>query len=199
MLVGTNAFAQMSVNAGYSNSKLTLNTNGSSAADNGFYAGLEYNVPVGDILGFSVGANFEYLMSKNYSLWGVSGKFNEMYLNVPAHLNFGYDVSDGIRVFAFAGPTFSYALSGKAESSTVGLMVNVYEENVLFKLLGFPPMNRFDVMVGGGAGLELMDKVRLTVSYDQGMFNKFSKDAEGNEPKNKLTRSTLHAGLAFLF
>lgn len=199
MLLGTSAYAQLSVNAGYSNSKLTLSTNNKSAADNGFYAGLEYNIPVGNILGFSLGANFEYLLSKNYSLFGVNGSFNETYLNVPAHLNFGYDVSDGIRVFAFAGPTFSYALTGKAESSTLGVMVNVYEDNLVFKALGWPPFNRFDVMVGGGAGLELMDKVRLTFSYDQGMFNKFAKDSEGNEPSNKLTRSVFHAGLAFLF
>ena len=128
MLLGTSAFAQLSVNAGYSSSKLTIdNANKTSATDNGFYAGLEYNVPVGDILGFSLGANVEYLLSKNYSLFGVKGNFNETYLNVPAHLNFGFNASDGIRVFAFSGPTFSYALSGKAESSTLGTMVNVYE------------------------------------------------------------------------
>ena len=114
MLLGTSAYAQLAVGAGYVNSKQTLKTSNTySAATNGFYAGLEYNVPVGDFFGMSAGVNFEYLMSKSYSLAVVSGDFREQYINVPVHLNVGFPLADGIRLFAFAGPTFSYALSGK--------------------------------------------------------------------------------------
>ena len=85
MLLGTSAYAQLAVGAGYVNSKQTLKTSQTtfSAPTNGFYAGLEYNVPVGDFFGLSAGVNFEYLMSKNYSLSVVSGDFKEQYINLP--------------------------------------------------------------------------------------------------------------------
>ena len=75
MLLGTSAYAQLAVGAGYVNSKQTLKTSQTtfSAPTNGFYAGLEYNVPVGDFFGLSAGVNFEYLMSKNYNVGGISG------------------------------------------------------------------------------------------------------------------------------
>ena len=192
MLLGTSAFAQVSVGAGYSNSKMTYSySSGSSKVDsptNGFYAGIDYNVPIGDIFGLSAGANFEYLMSKDYSLAGlVSGNVKEMYLNVPVRINAGFDLADAVRLFVFGGPTFSYGLSYKAEGGALGITVghDFYKEN---------GWNRFDVMVGGGVGLDLMDKVRLTVGYDLGMFNRLPKDSNDTINRNKL-----HAGIAFLF
>ncbi len=198
MLLGTSAFAQVSVNVGYANSKLTYsNSNKSKAPANGFYAGLEYNVPVGDIFGLSVGANYEMLMSKDYKLGNLlSGNFKEMYLNAPVRLNFGYEIADGIRLFVFGGPTFSYALSGKIDSNIDLGILTVGGQSDVYKDLNW---NRFDVMVGGGGGIELMDKIRLTVGYDQGMFNKLPKGSDGKEASNKLTRSQLTAGVAFIF
>ena len=192
MLVGTSAFAQFSVGACYVNSKNTYSTSSGSskhsAPANGFYAGVEYSVPVGEIFGLSAGVNFEYLMSKDYSLGGLlSGNFKEMFLNVPVHLNVGVDLADAIRVSLFAGPTFSYGLSSKIEAGAGGYTgsLDVYEKS---------GWNRFDVLVGGGLGLELMDKVRLTVGYDLGMFNRLPQDSN-----DKLNRNRLHAGVAFLF
>ncbi len=190
MLLGTSAYAQLAVGAGYVNSKQTLKTSQTtfSAPTNGFYAGLEYNVPVGDFFGLSAGVNFEYLMSKNYSLSVVSGDFKEQYINAPVHINVGFPLADGIRLFAFAGPTFSYALSGKV--SVGSMSYDVYKTE---------SYNRFDVLVGGGAGLDLMNKIRLQVGYDLGMFNKFPKNHDGSEASTKLNRNQLYAGLAFLF
>ena len=200
MLAGTNAFAQVSLGAGYVNSTTTV-TSGSSKTTspaNGFYAGLEFNAPVaGEILGLSAGVNYEYLQSKSYTLGSVlAGDYKEQFLNVPIHVNAGYNLAEGIRLFAFAGPTFSYALSGKVEptvslgSFKIGTEYDVYKDS---------NWNRFDVMVGGGVGLDLMGKFRVTVGYDAGMFNKLPKDSDGNDPSSTITRNKLHAGVAFLF
>ena len=173
MLLGTSAFAQVSVGAGYVNSKNTYTTSSGSKSDaepmNGFYVGVDYNVPIGDIFGMSAGVNYEFLTSKDYELGSfLKGKYTEQYINVPVRLNAGFGLADGVRLFVFGGPTFSYGLSAG--------------------------WNRFDVMVGGGAGLDLMDKIRLTVGYDLGMFNRLPKDSS-----DKLNRNKLHAGIAFLF
>ena len=191
MLLGTSAFAQVSVGAGYVNGKYTYSSNSSHSDNaNGFYAGVDYTVPVGDMFGISAGVNYENLMSKDYNLYGISGNLKESYVNAPVRLNVGFPMGDS-RIFVFAGPTFSYALSSKAEVGIAGLsgVVDLYEKNIL--------KNRFDVMVGGGVGIDLMSKLRLTVGYDLGMFNKLEDNSEGSGAK--FTRNRLHAGLAFLF
>lgn len=189
MLLGTSAFAQVSVGAGYVNGKYTLASSNSKHSDNanGFYAGIDYTVPVGDVFGISAGVNYEMLMSKNYNAMGIAGNLKEQYINVPVHLNFGANLGDS-RIFVFAGPTMSYALSSKAEVGALGITgtVDLYEKDILDK--------RFDVMVGGGLGIDLMERFRVTVGYDLGMFNKLDDDAT-----SKFTRNRLHAGIAFLF
>ena len=79
MLLGTSAFAQVSVGAGYVNGKYNYSTSSSKYSQNanGFYAGLEYTVPVGEVFGLSAGVNYEMLMSKNYNLYSLSGNIKE--------------------------------------------------------------------------------------------------------------------------
>ena len=52
-------------------------------------------------------------------------------------------------------------------------------------------------MVGGGLGIDLMERFRVTVGYDFGMFNKL--DDGDDSASAKFTRNRLHAGIAFLF
>ena len=192
MLLGTSAFAQVSVGADYVNGKYNYanSSNKYSQNANGFYAGLEYNVPVGEVLGLSAGVNYEMLMSKDYSLYSISGNLKEQYINVPVRLNIGANLGDS-RVFFFGGPTMSYALSSKAEVGIAGITgsVDLYDKDI-FK-------NRFDVMVGAGLGIDLMERFRVTVGYDFGMFNKL--DDGDDSASAKFTRDRLHAGIAFLF
>ena len=190
MLLGTSAYAQIAIGAGYAQSKHTLagKKATTSSPTNGFYAGIDYNVPVGEIFGLSAGVNYEYLMSKTYSLSSIlSGDIKEQYINVPVRINAGFDLSDDVRLFLFGGPTFSYALSGMVDSGSGAY--DVYEHH---------DYKRFDVLVGGGAGLDLMDHFRLTVSYDLGLFNTYPSIGD-REAAAKLTRNSLRAGLAFIF
>ena len=193
MLLGTSAFAQVAIGAGYVNSKQTLaNSFGSkSGLSNGFYVGLEYTVPVGDILGLSAGVNYEWLRSaSDFHLSSLlSGQFNEQYINAPVRINVGFDLSDGIRFGVFGGPTFSYALAGLI-SRDGGISYDIYKtENY----------QRFDVLVGGGVNMDILDRIRVSAGYDLGMFNKYPRISDDKEPASKLTRNRLHAGVAFLF
>lgn len=199
MLLGTSAFAQVSVGAGYVNSKYSLKSSSTSYTSdpaNGFYAGLEYSVPVGEVFGLSAGVNYEYLMSKNYNVGGISGDLKEQYINVPVRLNVGFHLGDDARVFIFGGPTFNYALAGQVD---LGVKVGSFEVGGKYDMYKDGNYNRFDVMVGGGVGLDLMERFRVTAGYDFGMFNKLPKASDGSEPSSKLTRNQLHAGIAFLF
>lgn len=193
MLLGVSAFAQVSVGAGYVNSTFKGNVVKANPG-NGFYVGMDYLVPVGEAFGLSAGVDYTWMMSKGISFQGFSGlnglvDLKSQYINVPVRLNAGFDLSDGIRVGLFAGPTLSYALAGQA---------SLLDHPVLdlYKDLSF---NRFDVLVGGGLALTLMDHLRLSVGYDLGMFNLALKKSDGSESSSKINRNQLHAGLAFLF
>ena len=52
---------------------------------------------------------------------------------------------------------------------------------------------RFDVLVGGGAGVELMHRVRFSVGYNAGLLNRTST------ANSTLKRNQLHIGVAFVF
>ena len=190
MLMGTNAFAQMSVGAGYANSKSNYAKDKDAA--NGFYVGFDYNVPIGNVFGLSAGVNYEWLTAKAYKLGPFSGALREQYLNAPVRLNAGVNLGDAVRLKIYGGPVFSYGLSSYVDNSvSIGGFNGDKPSSDLYKDNGW---NRFDVLVGGGLALELSQRIRLSAGYDWGMFNRLPEDSN-----DKITRNQLTAGLAFIF
>lgn len=200
MLLGTSAFAQISVGAGYLNStnKTTIGNNiKNSLPANGFYAGAEYLITEGTGFGISVGAYYSYTSSvaeTGISIFGIqlgaSSKVEEMYLDVPVHINLSTELSPSLKGFIFAGPDFNYCLSSTTElgGSIGGKTGKTGKTNNLTA-----DSNRIDVMVGGGVGIDYNDKIRLSMGYDFGLINKVNSE-EINQ-----TRNVLKVGVAFLF
>ena len=103
MLMGTNAFAQLSVGGGYINSTETStytvgNTSTSSKADlNGFYVGGQYNIKLVKGLGVAPGLYFSGLFGKrtdNYYI--TTGEAKERLLN---HKYDECDTEGGVLMF----------------------------------------------------------------------------------------------------
>lgn len=200
MLLGTSAFAQISVGAGYLNStnKTTIGNNiQNSLPANGFYAGAEYLITEGKGFGISVGAYYSYAASTaetGFSLFGIqigaSSKVEEMYLDVPVRFNLSAGLTPALRGFIFAGPDFNYCLSSTTEigGSIAGKSGKSGKSNNLTA-----DSNRIDVMLGGGVGIDYNDKIRLSLGYDFGLVNKV------NSEEITQTRNVLKAGIAFLF
>ena len=193
MLLGTQAFAQMSVNAGYLNSTLkTGNADPSNA--NGAYAGVSFNVPIAGGLGIAPGVYYSMITSKNTSnvgnIFSASGTFAEHAINVPLYLNYGIDLARDTNVFIFGGPTAQYGLA-----STVKTDVNVAGASGSHKTSNYDNdnYNRFNVYLGGGIGFQV-SAIQITVGYDYGMMNQIKGD---NAPKSH--RSNLKLGLGFVF
>ena len=191
MFIGTTAFAQVSVGAGYINSTAKA-THGSSVLktpSNGFYAGLGYDINEGAGFGINTGLYFSYLMSQN-SIGSIdSSKQVETYIDVPVRASLSADMG-GLRLGVFAGPVFSCGISSTTDSSAhvVGVEIGTGKidnyANSAYK--------RFDILVGGGVNVDF-GPLRFTVSYDLGMLNRYDSE------DIKTTRNTLRAGLAFLF
>ena len=136
MLVATNAFAQLSAGLGYINSpekSVYTPDNGDPVTTtrplNGFYVGADYNIPVPAVSGLSVepGLYASMLFGKQdveevklltVVLYpGGTYKYSDIALNVPIKAKYAIDLSGDTKVFVYAGPTFSYALSNKTQST----------------------------------------------------------------------------------
>lgn len=205
MLIGTNASAQFSASVGYTNSQTKFRVAGFNVAKpsmNGVYAGLTYNIPVADAgigtVGVAPGLYFAYLMKPETNLYVVKGNISESYLDVPVDFNFTMPVADGIKFILFAGPTFSVGTTSNINVTTVANKdisdSIIGSKNDLYDGLISQYFNyqRFDVLLGGGIGLDFEDMIRVTIGYDAGMLNR------GGNTVN-IRRNQLHIGLAYLF
>ena len=192
MLLGTQAFAQVSVNAGYLNS--TLKTKNTSDNANGAYAGVSFNVPLAGGLAIAPGVYYSMITSKETASIGSiisgSGTFTEHAINVPVYLNYGIDLARDTKVFLFGGPTLQYGLASnvKYDANVAGIsgsntVSNYDSEN----------FNRMNVYLGGGLGF-LVGAFQITVGYDYGMMNQYKGDNAIN-----CHRSNLKIGAGFSF
>jgi len=205
MLISTNAFAQLSASVGFTNSKTVFDVYSlvnMKANLNGVYGGFTYNIPIGvSGLGFAPGVYFSYLMKNDASLAVVKGDLSESYLTVPMDLNFSTPVADGIKFIVFGGPSLSIGATSNVNISgvtTIGEKLGIpgtingnndMYDGALSKYIGY---DRFDVLLGGGIGMDFEDIIRFTVGYDCGLLNR-----GGNTVG--IHRNQFHFGVAYLF
>ncbi|MCR4860733.1 MAG: PorT family protein [Bacteroidales bacterium] len=192
-----NAIAQPSIGAGYLNSNEVWKSGSSSSESNpmsGFYAGLSYTLPIASGLNFTPGVYYALAAKGDATSAGpfsFSGKQQDHYINVPMMFSFGLDLSSDFRFFVYAGPTASMGLLSKVTNS--GSVGNYGGSNSYDRYEENSHLQRFDVLLGGGVGLELMQKVRFNVGYDCGLINRYKSD------NYTVHRNQLTAGVAFLF
>ena len=191
MLLGTDAFAQMSINAGYLNSTRTAKDSKSANA-NGAYAGVTFNLPVMGGLGVAPGLYYSMITSQDIaslgSLYSGKGTFMEHAINVPVYLNFGFELARDAKFYVFGGPTAQYGLASttKSENNIAGLVTlngkadNYENENYA----------RFNVYLGGGVAFQA-GALQVSVGYDYGMMPLY-KDTDQH-------RANLKLGLGFVF
>ena len=172
LLIGYSASAQFKINAGYLNSKISYSESGLSLDVKGdaFYAGFLYEIPTGSGFSIEPGVNFDYISFKV-----LDESTSVYYLRVPLHLNYTVDVADKVALFLGAGPSFAIGLGGKDKP---------------FK--GEESLNRFDLQVGGLAGIRVLNSLELRVGYDWGILK--AEDVDVSNHRNGFT-----VGLAYVF
>ena len=187
MLLGTQAFAQSSVNAGYLNS--TLATENSSANANGAYAGFSFNIPVAGGLAIAPGVYYSMITGKTLDLGTIAtGTLTEHAVNVPVYLNYGIDLARDTKFFVYGGPTLQYGLASKVKYTSGFSDSSLTSDN--YKDSDY---NRMNVYLGGGVGFEA-GAMLVTVGYDYGMMNQYKGDNAA-----ACHRSNLKIGVGFAF
>lgn len=178
------AFAQNQwyITAGYLNSdnKASAAIGGTTLTTNngGFYVGAGYEAPVNQIDNFYLEGQFlySYLGDKN-------GDVTESIhmLNIPFRAKYKVYITDQFGVFGYGGPVASFGL---AANDKVG--------NISYSLYGDDGIiNRVDLKLGIGGGIELSHRISFRVGYDWGLFN-MSKIGDA-----KMHINWFHVGVAY--
>lgn len=214
LLMGTQAFAQLSVGAGYLNSQqiTKVGDNDPRKVDmNGFYAGVSYNIPIVAGLGIAPGiygsSSFNGHEDK-VAISSVEGArkatTTEIDLNVPVNLTYKFNLTRDLDLFVYGGPIFQYALSNKTNykyTSNVNTIQGVLDDAVKNGLLpkqhdNFSgddnPINRFNVYVGGGAGIEVSG-IQVMIGYDYCVTNMVKTEDMSSH------RSQIKVGVGYAF
>lgn len=197
-MAATSAFAQLSVGAGYVNSTLTNKVSDNKSTDtalNGAYVNANFTLPIAGGLKLVPGVVFSYIGGESSSNLGsiIKGTVtrSEMNLSIPVNVTYGVDLGKSLSAFVFAGPTVDLgclaSLKGEVESilGSGSKDADLYGENSNY--------GRFDVLVGGGAGVDIAKIIRLTVGYNYGVLDRNSAD------NATAHRGFLHAGVSYLF
>ena len=196
MLLGTQAFAQTTVNAGYLNS--TQSFSGSDSVNsNGAYAGVSFNIPIAGGLGIAPGVYYSMITNKSGgagTILGIpasaSSTFMEHAVNVPVYLNYGIALARDTKVFFYAGPTCQYGL---ASTTKLAGGVGEFSADKTYNNYENSNYNRFNVYLGGGVGLNA-GGIIVNVGYDYGMTNLYKGDNA-----TKTNRSNIKIGVGFEF
>ena len=206
-VAGLNVSAKAGIEAGYMNMSYTLSGDGfkvSNPSLNGFYVGVSDDIRLVAGLGIRVGLNYSYTADKSarsfieeLGMKGTSEK--DHYLNVPLRVRYNFTlVPKVLKIQAYAGPVFSVGLShtqsfdfqATINDETLGgsLKYNYYTgkfksdaiDSAELEDSGLPTYKRFDVAMGGGVGIELINLIEVKVGYDWGLSERLKGDYAGS-------------------
>lgn len=194
------SFAQgFDITAGYALTSRTLNTSlfKTSRASNGFFAGVGYDIVVGEPIEIVAALLYNYSQCNSVSpLWTsegttikLTGNETEHYLELPLHVAFAPELSKESKVSIEIGPDFSYGLASKYKITAsipgyaVGDFIDQYKEY---------DYSRFDVLISGQLGYQLRN-VKLFGGYKYGCVNRTKLEG------CKLHRKQLFFGVSLFF
>lgn len=197
------ASAQFGVNISYMNSNARP-TQWSDAKNqtNGFTVGIDNELKlIGNFLSIQPGLYYQHLLASDDivdlgSKLYAKNTYSDYFLAIPLHVKLGFNILPNkmLRLYVFAGPTFEIGLksadklsiaeigeisynyyTGKLSSSSDEI-TDIVASSGLFpdqKVYG-----RFDVMVGGGVGIQVIRFLDIKVGYDYGLVNRYRKEVD---------------------
>lgn len=186
MLLAVNISAEAKGRAGivggFTSSRMSLKDVSFKNAS-GFNAGVAFNQPL--LLGFSIQPELIYNV-KATSLQDVKANFNLGYVEVPVQVQWGIDVLNVARVYAFAEPFIGYAVSGKVN---VDSMIGGGTRDIINNI-----KNKLEYGFGIGAGAMLIDHVQISFKYYWNLESSDLKDIV-EEVKGKIGGASSFNGL----
>lgn len=197
------ASAQFGVNISYMNSNARpVQWSDAKNQTNGFTVGIDNELKlIGNFLSIQPGLYYQHLLASEDivdlgSKLYAKNTYTDYFLAIPLHVKLGVNILPNkmLRLYVFAGPTFEIGLksadklsiaeigeisynyyTGKLSSSSDEI-TDIVASSGLFpdqKVYG-----RFDVMVGGGVGIQVIRFLDIKVGYDYGLVNRYRKEVD---------------------
>ena len=155
----------------------------------GFNVGFRGTIPLQSADGtyFNIGALLTLKGAEKDYGYELDAKINAYYLEIPVHFGYRHAVSESATLFGEFGPYLGIGLFGKAKVSSMGdsAKVDTFSDEGGAK--------RFDFGLGFRAGIEINQKIPISVGYDLGLLN-INKD---EDPSLKSSNFTVAIGYKF--
>ena len=200
------ANAQLGINFGYAPQTYTTtytsgsNSTTSSTKMTGLFLGVNYNQALTGGLNVSVGLQGRYNSSAdtvaanvgNIVGGSVENKHSQLLIDVPVLFNYGFNLGGAAKLSIFAGPTISYALTGKTKTITTVTVLGNNSTNEGESDWYGDNSNRkqLDVSATFGAVFSY-NQFRLFGGYNMGLLNLTSAD------NTTLKASNIFVGLGY--
>ena len=176
MAVGVNASAQVSVGAGPA-TRLYFVKGQDVNYTYGVQLGLEDSKRLTDVFGYSAGVDFGTYGRKDF--YNEQDGLTELYVDIPVRMKLYIPFSDDFQLYFFGGVVPSICITSLKKISTERFS----------RFDGVTDYSRYDVLAGGGLGMELNETFRFSVSYDHGLLDRYNDDKVLNVAAVKFTVS----------
>lgn len=121
----------------------------------------EANFRLSRVFGLSVGADLAGVVGYKF-MNDKEKNLGEVYVEAPVRAKLYIPLGSKVDLYIFGGPVASVNLvSGDFHTKKI---TDNYQTN--------PNLRRFDLMLGGGVGLEIIRHIRVTLGYDHGLLNR---------------------------
>ena len=201
MFIAADAKAQFGVGVGYNllNTTTTIADESEDDSLNGFYIEATYgfNLLNGNWGTLGIEPGFRYTFAgeaEEEDVFGIKTRasFTEHYLDIPVHVKYGIEIiPSALNIHAFAGPVFSVGLASSLKAST---------NNTVLKTDNYEDSNygRFDLKIGVGAGVTIVERFNVKVGYNFGMLNRYTgEQVDGYKYKTHTGVLYVGAGINF--
>ncbi len=154
-------------------------------------------------VGYTVGVGMDYAFSENWSLQSglnfaskgakVEGvKFNMHYVELPVLAAYKFAVAENMKLVVNAGPYFACGLAGKMSAEGESIKLFSKEEGAEKAL-----MNRFDMGIQYGVGLEIADRYLVNLTGQNGFLNTLNYEDVWGDASSKNIAFSISVGYRF--
>lgn len=204
MLLSASANAQIHIDAGYvgtneiTTSATLSGTTSKTAHYNGLYAGFGYTLNLGEYLAVDPAVRYTYSKC-NEKTWEVADAIYGTYTGTEQRvegiidLQLRFPFSKDFKAFIYAGPRYTYAFSSKGQMVYTAAMIEIKRD--VDKFDENSTSSHSNVLVGGGIGVDIMQRFRIKAGYDFGLMNLYTGSASDYSVKQNM----INAGVAVLF
>ncbi|MBR6369926.1 MAG: outer membrane beta-barrel protein [Bacteroidaceae bacterium] len=133
----------------------------------GFMVGADYNLNIVGGLNVAPGLGLGFSFDNDND-----EKYKEFDVLVPVDFNYGFNLGQDLKLYLFAGPTLDLGLVSKSDDW------DWFDHD----------MKRFNILLGGGAWVDIKDVIRVKAGYKAGMLD-ISDSDNISWKRNRLTVS----------